>query len=100
MKDSSQINQFQTPFKKAITQLTSWCWGNNQGSQRLIDLIKSTWTTGTIEGDVYILTKEDGQGIGAANQLIQHVTIDSFDGVDQFSIVLVCQPLIKQFTTP
>lgn len=47
-----------------------------------------------------VLTEEDCQRIRAANQLIEHVAVDSFDGVDQLPIILVGQPLIEQFTAP
>jgi hypothetical protein len=45
-----------------------------------------------------VLTKKDSQRVGATNQLVEHVAVDSFDSVDQFAIILVGQPLIKQFT--
>ena len=41
------------------------------------------------------LTKEDSQGIRAADELIEHVSVDSFNGVDQLSIVFISEPLIE-----
>lgn len=47
-----------------------------------------------------VLTKKDGQGVGAANQLVEHVAVNSFNSVDELPIILVGQPLIEQFTAP
>ena len=56
-------------------------------------LLKQDWMNNEL-----VLTKKDSQRVGATNQLVEHVAVDSFDSVDQFAIILVGQPLIKQFT--
>lgn len=46
---------------------------------------------------LFLLTKKDGERVWSAYQLVEHVTVDSLDGVDELAIVLVGQPLIEQF---
>ena len=39
-----------------------------------------------------VLTEEHGEIIGAANQLVKHVTIHPLDGVSQFPIIFISEP--------